>query len=152
MKRILFLFSLALLSAQERKIPIENFFQTELKIKDKIFNIWLALSPKQQQEGLSSLDSDEVAINEGMLFVYPINSIQTFWMKDTFIDLDIAFIHESGEVCNIYSMKQKSRECFSSTQNIRYVLELRRGVFDELNLVVGDKIVIPKIIKEFSDS
>jgi len=152
MKQILFFFSLALLSAQEREIPIEKFFQTELKIKNKFFNVWLALSPKQQQEGLSSLGSDDVAVDEGMLFIYPMNEIQTFWMKDTLIDLDIAFIHESGEICNIYNMEQQSRKYFSSTKHIRYVLELRKGIFEELNLVVGDKIELPPMIKEFSQS
>jgi len=152
MKKMVLLFTLSLLFANEREIPLEKLFQTELKIKGKVFNLWLALSPKQQQEGLSSLDSDEVDINEGMLFIYPINKIQTFWMKNTFIDLDIAFIDESGEICNIYSMEQRSKKYFSSTKNIRYVLELRQGIFEELNLVIGDKINIPQLIKEFSQS
>jgi len=146
------LLTLSLLFANEREIPLENLFQTELKIKGRVFNLWLALSPKQQKEGLSSLDPDEVATNEGMLFVYPINKIETFWMKNTFMDLDIAFIDESGEICNIYSMEQQSKKYFSSTKNIRYVLELRQGIFEELNLVVGDKIDMPQIVKDFSQS
>jgi uncharacterized membrane protein (UPF0127 family) len=153
MKKILLLFTtLSFLCANEREIPLENLFQTELKIKDQIFNLWLALSPKQQQEGLSSLDAEDVKFNEGMLFIYPMNSIQTFWMKDTLINLDIAFIHESGEICNIYTMEEKSQKCFSSTKRIRYVLELRQGVFEELNLSVGDKIELSILIKEFSQS
>ena len=152
MKKIVLLFTLSLLCANERDIPIDKLFQTELKIKDKVFNLWLAINPKQQKEGLSSLGSDEVDINEGMLFIYPVNDIQTFWMKGTLIDLDIAFIDENGEICDIYNMKHSSTEYFSSTKNIRYVLELREGAFEKLNLVVGDKIEMPQIIKDFSQS
>ena len=150
MRKILLLFTLTFLFANSREIPIDNFFQTELKIKDKIFNLWLAINPKQQKDGLRSLTSDEVEINQGMLFIYPSNEIQTFWMRDTLIDLDIAFIYESGEISDIYSMEQGSKEYFSSSNPIRYVLELRSGIFDKLNLLVGDKIDIPKVVKDFS--
>ncbi len=150
MKKIVLFFSLVFLSANEREIPIENFYKTELKIKDRSFTLWLALNPKQQREGLSSLDINQVTKDKGMLFIYPFNEIQTFWMKETLINLDIAFIDEEGIISDIYKMKNSSMKCFSSTKPIRYVLELREGVFQELNLTVGERIDFPLIIKEFS--
>jgi uncharacterized membrane protein (UPF0127 family) len=150
MKKFFLFFTLAFLFANEREIPLNKLFQTELKIKDRVFNLWLALNPKQQREGLSFLDIDEVKKHEGMLFIYPMNSIQTFWMKDTLINLDIAFIDEKGVICDIYNMEQRSFKCFSSTKPIRYVLELREGVFKELNLIAGDKIEMSPLIKELS--
>lgn len=150
-KLILFiaLFS-SLLFSEGRVIPLSQLYLTPLEIKDKMFHLWLALNPLQHTEGLSFVSSDAVPHRYGMLFIYPENQERTFWMKDTFLDLDIAFIKESGEVSDVYSMERDSYEFFSSTEEVRYVLELRRGVFKEIALKAGDKIQLPRVISDFS--
>ena len=148
---LLLLFSGFLFADYNRSIPLSDLFQTQLKIKEKTFNLWLAISPKQKKEGLSLLSSDEVDFNEGMLFIYPINEKLSFWMKNTFIALDIAYIKKDGTVSDIYTMPKMSSLLFSSTQKVRYVLELRAGELKKVGLKVGDKIIFPTKIKDLSN-
>ena len=139
-----------MLFSEDRTIPLSKLFKTELKVKDKTFDVWLALNPAQQSEGLSFVNSDEISKKEGMLFIYPMNNKRTFWMKNTFIDLDIVFIKEDGRVNSVYSMLKNSKKYYHSNGNVRYVLEVKKGVLKTIPLKVGDKINLPKRISNFS--
>ena len=150
-KKIWLLLLTSLLFSKNRTVPLDKLYVTPLKIKEKNFNLWLALSPKQQHEGLSLLTESDIPLNYGMLFIYPLNAYRTFWMKDMLLNLDIAFIKEDGVISDIYySMKKQSMNTFSSTQKVRYVLELKEDILKGLPLHVGDKIVFPKSISSFS--
>jgi len=139
-----------MLFSEGRTIPLSKLFKTELKVKNKTFDVWLALNPAQQSEGLSFVKSDEISNKEGMLFIYPLNDKRTFWMKNTLIDLDIVFLKEDGRVNTIYTMSKDSKEYYHSNGKVRYVLEVREGVLKTIPLKVGDKIVLPQRISNFS--
>lgn len=138
------------MAENNRTIPLEQLFNMNIEIKGKIFKVWLAIDPKQKHEGLSFLSSDEVDEDEGMLFIYPFNTQCSFWMKNTLIPLNLAYIKEDGTVVDTYTMPKMSTTLFSSTQKIRYVLELRAGVFKKIGLSVGDTILISKEVKVLS--
>ena len=144
------LLSTLLLAENNRTIPLDKLFQTDLCIKEKIFKIWLALDSKQKEEGLSLLSSDEVSFEEGMLFIYPYEEKLSFWMKDTFFDLDIAYIKSDGRVIDMFTMPKMTEKAFSSSEKVRYVLELRAGEFEKMGLKLGEKIVFSSIVKGFS--
>jgi hypothetical protein len=148
---LLLLLSSSLVAESNRTIPLKDFFQTELSIKKETFNIWLAIDPKQKNEGLSFLLADEVASDQGMLFLYPYEEKLSFWMKNTYFDLDIAYIKSSGKVVDIATMNKMTPKEFSSSQSVRYVLELKAGSFKRVGLKVGDSISIPQKVKEFSN-
>ena len=94
-------------------------------------NIELALSSSQQEKGLmnrQSLDEDK-----GMLFIFPVSKGQSFWMKDTYIPLDILFFDEKGVYLNA---SENTPPCINneincpsyfSSGNSKYVLELKGG-------------------------
>lgn len=148
----LFLFLLLsnFLFSENRTIPLNKLFKTNLEIKNKTFNVWLALNPKQQSEGLSFVKSEEMSNTEGMLFVYPLSAKRTFWMKNTLIDLDIVFIKENGKISSLERMLKNSTKYYSSKEEVRYVLEFRAGVLKTIPLKTGDKIVIPQKVLDFS--
>ena len=148
---LLLLWTIFLLAKSTRTIPLSSLFQTDLLVKEKIFQVWLAIDPKQKNEGLSLLLADEVASTQGMLFLYPYEEKLSFWMKNTYFDLDIAYIKSSGEVVDIATMKRMSKEEFSSSKKVKYVLELKAGSFEKVGLKVGDRINISKELKEFSN-
>ena len=41
---------------------------------------------------------------DGMLFVFPVPSSPSFWMKDTLIPLDIGFFDEDGVLIGVLTM------------------------------------------------
>lgn len=131
-------------SEHNRTIPLERLFQVNQEIKAKTFQLYLALNPKQHKEGLSGLAEEELKEHEGMIFIYPISQKHTFWMKNTLIDLDLAYISASGEVIEIYTMPKMSTKLFTSTQKVPYVLELKAGTFNRIGLEVGDTIHFSK--------
>ena len=133
-----------------RSIPLKKLFQTDLVLKNKTFKVWLAISPEQKTEGLSSLRSNEVSTNEGMLFIYPFKEKLSFWMKNTFFDLDIAYLEKDGTIVDIYTMPKQSLKLFNSSSKVRYALELRAGEFEKLGLKVYDKVEFSSIIIELS--
>ena len=76
----------------------------------------------------------------------PIEKMQSFWMKNTFLPLDIIFIDGNGIIGSV----QKNTEPFSmaslpSELPAKYVLEVKAGFWDKFGLEKGDKIVFKSI-------
>ncbi|MDB2682648.1 DUF192 domain-containing protein [Alphaproteobacteria bacterium] len=104
------------------------------------FEVELALTPAQQQQGLMHRESlDE---NKGMLFVFPNPSDLGFWMKNTLIPLDMIFIDKDGVVINVHSMaKPKDLTTVKSKGLAKAVLEINGGLAEKLGIVEGSIII-----------
>ena len=66
-----------------------------------VFNVEVAASSSQRQRGL--MNRRTLASNAGMLFLFPQDVALGFWMKNTLIPLDIAFI-DNERIVEIRSM------------------------------------------------
>ncbi len=113
------------------------------------FEVWLAQSADQRQKGLMFVTQDELAPLEdgtrrGMLFIFAQEQILSFWMKDTIIPLDIAYADGEGTIVKTYTMTALDTSLYPSIEPARYALEVGAGVFEELGISEGDKLVIPK--------
>ena len=79
--------------------------------------------------------------NQGMLFVFPQSHIQSFWMRNTFIPLDIAFINMEGNVIDIQRMEPLDEDKrYVSPGPVPYVLEVNEGWFESNAISVGAKV------------
>ena len=78
--------------------------------------------------------------NYGMLFVFPEEGIRGFWMKDTFIALDIVFIGKDAKIRNIGYGKPESLETVYSDGPVLHVLELNAGTAEKLGIKPGDTV------------
>lgn len=76
--------------------------------------------------------------NQGMLFVFSCEDYYSFWMKNTYIPLDIAFIDSSGKIVDIKSMYPLSVKAVKSNKPCKYALEVNRGWFDDNKISVGN--------------
>ena len=102
-------------------------------------NIEIANSPYERETGLMYRTSMEK--NQGMLFIFDEESILTFYMKNTYMSLDLIFISEKKEIISIYkNAKPNDLSSISSKLPSKYVLEVIQGVSDNLNLKIGDRI------------
>ena len=79
----------------------------------------------------------------GMLFVFPSDTTNGFWMKDTLIPLDIAYLSSEGEVLEIRDGVPLSLENLTPTQPYRFTLEVNGGWFERHGFGVGDRVDIP---------
>ena len=85
-----------------------------------------------------------MAPDHGMLFEFDVDAPQTFWMKNTYIPLDMIFISRSGFVTHIAANAEPlSERIVPSGGPCAAVLELNGGVAASIGLKVGDRIVHP---------
>jgi len=78
---------------------------------------------------------------EGMAFMYDAESRMSFWMKNTPLDLDIAFISRDGTVLEVRTMSAGDTETTSSTTDqVRFAIEMRSGWFGHFGVKPGDKV------------
>ena len=99
----------------------------------------LARSPEQREIGLMFRVS--MPANHGMLFIYDQPGQQCFWMKNTLLPLDVAFVADNGTVVNTRSMKPRALDAHCSQKPVRYVLEMNEGWFAKRGIAAGSKLV-----------
>jgi uncharacterized membrane protein (UPF0127 family) len=79
--------------------------------------------------------------NKGMLFIFPVEDKQSFWMRNTFIPLDMIFVNSSKKIVTIHWNTQTlSDQSYPSTAPAQYVLEVNGGYCSRHNINEGDKI------------
>jgi len=105
----------------------------------------LATEPADQQRGLMYRTS--LALDRGMLFVFPQPGLHPFFMYHTLIPLDIIWMDGSRQVvylsANTPPCPSEQREkCphYGGDRRAQFVLELAAGVAAKHGLKVGDKL------------
>ena len=99
----------------------------------------VASEPSQRERGL--MYRKEMPNMHGMLFIYPIDDQHTFWMKNTFISLDMIFISSRRRVVGLVE-----RPTPLSTASVgvdtpsRYVLEVNGGFAKEHSIREGCQV------------
>ena len=101
----------------------------------------VALTYRQKSTGL--MFREELADDRGMIFVYSTNRILSFWMKNTYIPLSIAYLCADGVIQEIYDMNPLSLDTVHSSLPVRYALETPQGWFKQAGLEPGDRFEFP---------
>ena len=80
-----------------------------------------------------------LADDRGMIFLFPSESLQTFWMKNTPISLDMIFINRDRKVVGIVERTVPfSLDSRSVTEPSQYVLEINGGLARRYGIQTGD--------------
>lgn len=135
------LFAIALYAA-----PAAAFQKSTLEILTKSgpqrFNIELAISMAEQEQGLQF--RKELAPDYGMLFDFGDEEKVSFWMKNTFVPLDMIFIRGDGTIARIAeNAVPLSLDSVPSGEPVRAVLEVIGGTSKRLGIAPGDRVVHP---------
>jgi len=111
----------------------------EIHINDKKLIIEVAKTTEEIMTGLMNRDS--LGENEGMLFIFDSPIKARFWMKNTSIPLDIAYLNSEKVILEIYNLTPYSRAIIeSSSDQIIYALELNQNWFLKNGIKVGQKL------------
>jgi uncharacterized protein len=106
------------------------------------FQVEIARDDASRARGL--MDRRFMPADHGMLFEFDREGPEAFWMKDTYIPLDMIFISRSGVVTNIVANAEPlSERAIPSGPPCMAVLELNGGVAVKIGLKVGDKVRHP---------
>ena len=106
----------------------------------------LANTDLSRQIGL--MNRKELDKNSGMLFVFKRSETQCMWMKNTLIDLDVAFADANGKILNIEQMKAGTTDIHCSSGNAKLALEMNHGWFSTRGLDTGEKLHVPEQVLE----
>jgi len=104
------------------------------------FTVELATTAAEMSRGLMYRRS--MGASEGMLFDYRQDTPGiSFWMKNTFIPLDMFFIKADGTILNIHerAIPQNETPIFAAGP-VRLVLELNGGTASRLGIKPGDRV------------
>lgn len=123
-----------------RSHPLETLQRTTIMVGRHLFRVWVMDTESKRREGMMFLRAEDMRANEGMLFVFEEPRVQRFWMKDTFIPLDITSISTSGRVLNTARGQPLDRTILPSAGKARYVLETKAGTMQRLR--VGPRTVV----------
>lgn len=125
--------------AQEKKEGKSLLTHREIIVGGERLLVEVSFTPDALQRGLQFRNF--LPENQGMLFVYESPQILTFWMKDTLIPLDIAFISEDGLVLNIDFMNpDDGMKYYRSAGPARYAIEVNQGWFKNHGVIVGSRV------------
>lgn len=78
-----------------------------------------------------------------MLFVFPDSTERGFWMKNTYIPLDILYLDSDRRIISIKQMQPHDLSTTSSDGPAMFAIELNAGRAEELGLAVGQIVNIP---------
>lgn len=118
------------------------------------FKLQTALNDAERRRGLGGVE--EIAEDGGMVFAFPVSQkkVQRFYMADCLVDIDIAYLDDSGRVATMYTMPAEPPRgedesewdytdrlpLYSSRVPVRYAVELRAGTLRRLGVKEGDRI------------
>jgi uncharacterized protein len=108
------------------------------------FNVWIAADDRSREQGLMRVR--ELPPDHGMIFVFERPQFLAFWMKDTYLSLDLVFIAPDGKVLNIARHARPfSLDPIESDGPATAVLEVLAGTALNIALEPGDQIVLPTL-------
>ena len=102
----------------------------------------VAADPAARARGL--MERTEVPQGTGMVFLYPGDVAEAYWMKDTLVPLSIAFVAADGRVVSVAEMTPcKADPCpsYAPAGPYRYAVELAAGAFAAAGVGPGARVV-----------
>ncbi len=105
------------------------------------FQVEVVDTPETRARGL--MYRTELAPDAGMLFVFERPADVGFWMRNTYIPLDMIFIDRHARVVHIHHRAQPHDETMISPgQPITHVLEINGGLSEALGIEPGHRMLI----------
>ncbi|MDX1683659.1 MAG: DUF192 domain-containing protein [Saprospiraceae bacterium] len=105
---------------------------------EKVTSIDVEIAETQQERSQGLMHRHSMEGEHGMLFVYENERPQSFWMKNTYIPLDIIFINKDFRIVDQYlGAKPKSTKSIESRRAATYVLEVNAGFCRAYNIGPG---------------
>jgi hypothetical protein len=104
------------------------------------------IADEDRERALGLMFRRSMADDAGMLFDFGREERASFWMRNTYIPLDMLFIKDDGTIESIAERTTPlSERSVPSKGPVRYVLEINGGLSDRLGIEAGDIVSGPAI-------
>lgn len=106
---------------------------------DTIREMDLEIADNEEERTQGLMYRSTMSDKQAMLFVFPVEKMQSFWMKNTYISLDIMFADSENRIVTIQkNTKPYSEDQVLSSRPAIYVIEVVAGFADLYGLKEGD--------------
>jgi uncharacterized protein len=122
----------------EQGSPQMGLPKISLKAGSQTIKADIAATDETRQKGL--MFRTKMGANEGMLFVFPQIGYHAMWMRNTLINLSVAYLDEEGKILSIHEMTALDETSHQSAGPARYALEMNAMWFTKNKVKVGDTI------------
>jgi uncharacterized membrane protein (UPF0127 family) len=108
------------------------------------FTVAVADDRAERAKGLMHVE--RMGTLQGMLFVYEMPQVTSFWMENTLIPLDMLFAGPDGTITSMHENAiPMDRTSIRSDGKVQFVLEINGGLSRRLGIEVGDVLQHPAI-------
>jgi uncharacterized membrane protein (UPF0127 family) len=127
---------------------LSGFETARISINGTEIEVWLAKTAAQQQQGLMLATADQLeplpdGTVRGMLFAFPSETFLSFWMRNTYIPLDLAYARSDRVIAETHALVPLDESLVTSGEPVQFALEVFSGTLAAEGIGVGDLIVIP---------
>ena len=138
MPRIAFVLIALAAAAPVRTAPLQTL-EIAGKTGVHIFSVEIADTEATREKGL--MFRKALPEGQGMLFDFQKDQDVSFWMKNTYIPLDMIFIRGDGRILRIAENTEPlSTRTVPSGGPVRAVLEVIGGTAEKMGLAPGDRV------------
>lgn len=83
-----------------------------------------------------------------MIFVYNEPFEMSFWMRNTLVDLDIAYVASNKNIIRTVTMKRLDETGIPSKGDAQYAIEFKANLLRKLGIKPGMKVEMPELKSE----
>lgn len=95
----------------------------------------IARTPDERAEGL--MYREDLPDGTGMIFLFDDSQVRSFWMQNTYLPLDIAYLDAALAIVDIHAMTPLTTEGYESAAPAMFALEVPQGWFEAHGIAVG---------------
>ena len=135
------------LSAKSAKVEFEHSDVTfHLAKQDLKVQVEVARTGAARRQGLMQRKS--LKAHHGMIFLFEKEEPQSFWMKNTYISLDIMFVNRAGTIIGIVHNAEPMTTTPRNVPGVsQYVIEMVGGYAAQYGIEKGTKVTLGKMGK-----
>ncbi len=126
--------------AEEKPVvekTIADYFP--VKIGDRVARLQFALLPNEHERGL--MERTALGADDGMVFVYRQPLQMSFWMRNTYVPLDIGFFDATGELREVRQMYPRDeRPVRSRGADLQFAIEMNQHWYRDNGVKPGARL------------
>jgi len=108
---------------------------------DTLLTIEIEIADDDAERRIGMMFREEMEEGQGMFFIFPVQEVRSFWMRNTYVSLDMIFVNRDNEIVTIQkNTAPLTQNSYFSTQPAVYVIEVNAGFADRHGVGVGDGI------------
>lgn len=116
-----------------------SFFDKNTNLE--LFHIDTEIASTDETRARGLMFRKEMDEKNGMIFLFSKDEIQSFYMHNTLISLDILYVNSKMEIVDIYKNTNTLDDTsLPSKFPAMYVIEINAGLCDKYNIEIGDFI------------